>query len=230
MNGFDHWALSAAIFIPIVGAVIIGFIPRPHEVAQKVVALLTTLATLGVGVYLIAHFNYDNSTNIFNQGADPAKGLQFAVNRPWIDVINSRYHVGIDGISLPLLVLSMLITVLCVIYSWDHFPEPHNPKAFLILMLILEVGMNGTFVAEDLILFFVFFELVLLPDVLHDRRLGRAQPAVRVDQVLPVHPVRLGADDPELPGPVLQGRQHLRHPDPDHQHRQASACALRPSC
>src|SRR5205085_6770742 len=52
---------------------------------------------------------------------------------------------------------------LCVIYSWNHFPEPHNPKAFLILMLVLEVGMNGTFVAEDLILFFVFFELVLLP-------------------------------------------------------------------
>ena len=57
----------------------------------------------------------------------------------------------------------MLITVLCVVYSWDHFPEPHNPKAFLILMLVLETGMNGTFVAQDLILFFVFFELVLLP-------------------------------------------------------------------
>ena len=78
-------------------------------------------------------------------------------------MINSRYHIGIDGISLPLLLLSMVITVLCVIYSWDHFPEPHNPKAFLILMLLLETGMNGTFAAQDLILFFVFFELVLLP-------------------------------------------------------------------
>ena len=53
--------------------------------------------------------------------------------------------------------------MLCVIYSWNHFPEPHNPKAFLALILILEVGMNGTFVAQDLILFFVFFEIVLLP-------------------------------------------------------------------
>ena len=53
--------------------------------------------------------------------------------------------------------------MLCVIYSWNHFPEPHNPKAFLALMLILEVGMNGTFVAQDLILFFIFFEIVLLP-------------------------------------------------------------------
>src|SRR5687767_15749928 len=69
----------------------------------------------------------------------------------------------VDGMSLPLLLLSMLITVLCVIYSWDHFPEPHNPKAFLALMLVLETGMIGTFVSLDLILFFIFFELVLLP-------------------------------------------------------------------
>jgi NADH-quinone oxidoreductase subunit M len=61
------------------------------------------------------------------------------------------------------MMLSLFIVVLCIIYSWDHFPEPHNPKAFLILMLVLETGMVGTFLAEDLILFFVFFELVLLP-------------------------------------------------------------------
>ena len=89
--------------------------------------------------------------------------LQFIANEPWIDVIKARYHLGIDGISLPLLILSMFVTVLCVVYSWNHFPEPHNPKAFLALILLLEVGMNGTFVAEDLILFFIFFEIVLLP-------------------------------------------------------------------
>ena len=50
-----------------------------------------------------------------------------------------------------------------LVYSWDHFPEPHNPKAFLILILVLHTGMLGTFVAQDLILFFVFFEVVLLP-------------------------------------------------------------------
>ena len=50
-----------------------------------------------------------------------------------------------------------------MVYSWDHIPEPGNAKAFLILMLVLETGMNGTFVAQDLILFFVFFEVVLLP-------------------------------------------------------------------
>jgi len=56
-----------------------------------------------------------------------------------------------------------VVTVLCIVYSWNHFPEPHNPKALLALILLLEVGMNGTFLAEDLILFFIFFEIVLLP-------------------------------------------------------------------
>src|SRR5207244_10799066 len=78
-------------------------------------------------------------------------------------VCDSRCHIGVDGIGLPLLPLSALITVMCVICSWDCFPELYNPKAFLILVLVLETGMNGTFGALDLILFFVFFELVLLP-------------------------------------------------------------------
>src|SRR5918996_1985558 len=63
----------------------------------------------------------------------------------------------------PLASLTLLITPLCIIYSWNHFPEPRNPKAFLILLLVLHTGMLGTFVAQDLILFFVFFEVVLLP-------------------------------------------------------------------
>ena len=149
---FDSWALTLVVFLPAVGAVILMLLPRREEAAAKFVALVTTLATFGVGIGILAKFDYDTS-NI----------LQFDVNKEWIPVINSRYHVAIDGISLPLLILSTLITVLCVIYSWNHFPEPHNPKAFLTLMLILEVGMNGSFVAEDLILFFVFFEIVLLP-------------------------------------------------------------------
>ncbi len=152
MSPFDHWVLTGTIFVPIIGAVVIGLIPSAQELQIKAAALVTTLVTLALGVYLVIAFNYDKS-----------KVLQFQVNRPWIDVIHSRYHVGVDGISLPMLVLSMFITVLCVVYSWDHFPEPRDPKGFLILMLILEVGMNGTFIAEDLILFFVFFELVLLP-------------------------------------------------------------------
>src|SRR5687767_12525676 len=149
---FDSWALSAAVFLPLVGVALMALVPRESEGTLKSLALLTTLATAAVGVYLLVQFDYSH--------VDVA---QFEVNKAWIDVINSRYHVFLDGISFPLLALSMLITVLCVIYSWDHFPEPHNPKAFLMLLLVLETGMNGTFVAQDLILFFVFFELVLLP-------------------------------------------------------------------
>ena len=152
MSIFDHWALSGAIFVPILGAVLLGFLPRAQEAAQKTVALLTTLVTAGLTVGLMARFDY-NATD----------KLQFVTDRRWIDVIHSRYHVGIDGISLPLLALSAFITVACVVYSWDHFPEPYNPKAFLMILLVLETGMNGTFCAEDLILFFVLFELVLLP-------------------------------------------------------------------
>ena len=94
---------------------------------------------------------------------DRAGTLQFAVDEKWIEVIKSNYTIGLDGISLPLYILSMFVTFLVIIYSWDNMPEAGNPKAFLILMLVLQVGMAGTFIAQDLILFFVFFEVVLLP-------------------------------------------------------------------
>jgi NADH-quinone oxidoreductase subunit M len=152
VNDFlQDWGLTLAVFLPFVGAAILLLIPKQEEQWQKVVALGTTVVTLLVGVWILFQFNYSSGA------------LQFARDDSWIAVINAHYFVAVDGISLPLLILSMVITMLVVIYSWDHFPDPKNPKAFLILMLILEVGMNGTFVAQDLILFFVFFEVVLLP-------------------------------------------------------------------
>ena len=152
MDWFDSWGVTLAVFLPAAGMVVVLAIPKAQERALKVTTLATTLATLGVGIAMLARFDYDRT------GA-----LQFQVDEPWIDVIHSRYHMGVDGISLPLLLMTMLITVMCVIYTWDHFPEPRTPKAFLALILLLETGMNGTFCAEDLILFFIFFELVLLP-------------------------------------------------------------------
>jgi len=151
-TGFDKWVLSLGVFLPALGAIIMMAIPRRQELAIKWTALVTSLAALAMGIYVLAQFDYDQTDK-----------LQFGVNSSWIEAIKSRYIIGIDGISLPLFLLSMLIVVLCIIYSWDHIPEPGNAKAFLILILILEVSMNGTFVAQDLILFFVFFEVVLLP-------------------------------------------------------------------
>src|ERR687892_794052 len=148
----NDWGLILMVFLPLAGALVMLLIPKDEEQTHRWVALLASLAAAGVGVALLADFDYDNTAQ-----------LQFVVNEPWIDVIRSRFVVGLDGLSVPLVALTLLITPLCIIYSWNHFPEPRNPKAFLILLLVLHTGMLGTFVAQDLILFFVFFELVLLP-------------------------------------------------------------------
>ncbi len=151
-TGFDAWALSLTVFLPLAGVLVMALFPKESEGAHKLIALGSSLAALAVGLWVLA--NYD-----FGRGDE----LQFVVDARWIDVINSRYIIGIDGISLPLLILSLAVVPLCIIYSFDHIPAPGNPKAFFSLILILATGMNGTFVAQDLILFFVFFEVVLLP-------------------------------------------------------------------
>ena len=152
MELFEEFALSLIVFLPLVGALVALAIPKEREEAVKRWALLVSGVTLLLAVVVTLQFDF---------GA--AERFQFEVDLPWIGAIGANYHIGIDGISLPLLVLSALVVVLCVIYSWKHWDEPRNPRAFLVLMLILATGMNGTFVALDLVLFFIFFELVLLP-------------------------------------------------------------------
>ena len=148
----QSWLLSLGTFLPLVGVLGMLFIPKKNEVLAKEVGLLTAIATLAVGVYTLIQFDYDQA------------GLQqFAASKDWIEPIGATYTIGLDGVSLPLYFLSMVITVLVMIYSWDHIPHPGNAKAFFILMLVLQTGMAGTFIAQDLILFFVFFEVVLLP-------------------------------------------------------------------
>ena len=148
----NDWGLTGVTFVPLVGALVMMAVPAAEEKLLKQLALLSSLAAMVIGGLLMLDFDYGN-----------AGALQYVVDARWIEVINSRYILGLDGISLPLMALTLVVVPLCVIYSWDHIPEPGNPKAFFILMLILETGMVGTFVAQDLILFFVFFEVVLLP-------------------------------------------------------------------
>ena len=148
----NDWGLVLVTFVPLVGAAVMLAVPKESEGTHKLLALVTSLVAAFVGILLLINFNYDR-----------AGVLQFKVDRSWIDIINSRFIMGLDGLSLPLLALTLLIVPLVFIYSWNHIPEPGNAKAFLILMLILETGMVGSFLAEDLILFFVFFEIVLLP-------------------------------------------------------------------
>jgi NADH-quinone oxidoreductase subunit M len=146
------WGLSLIVFLPLVGAGVVLAIPRARELTVKWIALAFALASFVLSVAAVIVFDFK-----------AAASFQFGVDLTWIPSIGSRYHVGIDGISLPLVVLSTFITLLAIVYSWNHWPEPHNPKAFLALMLLLATGMAGTFVALDLVLFFIFFELVLVP-------------------------------------------------------------------
>ena len=148
----QNWLLPVGTFLPLAGVLVMMFVPKTKELLHKQIALLTAAATVGFGIATLTNYDYGSSGK-----------LQFYVDANWIPVIHSRFTVGIDGMSLPLYILSMVVTLLVIIYSWDHIPEPGNAKTFLILMLVLQIGMAGTFIAEDLILFFVFFELVLLP-------------------------------------------------------------------
>ncbi|MGA7228083.1 MAG: NADH-quinone oxidoreductase subunit M [Acidimicrobiia bacterium] len=154
MEWLETWGLTLIVFLPLAGALLLGLMPKEREDALKTTALVVTLAAFVLSIVVIFQFDF---------GAGTYNDYQFEVNQSWIGAINANYHVGIDGISLPMLVLSTFVVVLAVIYSWNHWEEPRNPKAFLILMLILATGMNGTFVALDLVLFFIFFEVVLLP-------------------------------------------------------------------
>jgi NADH-quinone oxidoreductase subunit M len=148
----DNWIISVGTFLPLVGVLVMLFVPGTEEKLQKQILIVTSAATLAVGVWTLVLFDYGQSEK-----------LQFFVNEEWISVIRSNYAVGLDGISLPLYFLSMAVTFLVAVYTYDNMPEAGNPKAFGILMLVLQVGMAGTFVAQDLVLFFVFFEIVLLP-------------------------------------------------------------------
>ena len=148
----NNWVLTVGTFLPLVGVLIMLFIPKADEALAKAVAIITAAATLAVGIFTLVKFDYDK-----------ADQMQFVAEAEWISVIKSSYFIGLDGISLPLYFLSMVITLLVMIYSWNHVPSPGNAKAFFALMLILQTGMAGTFIARDLVLFFVFFELVLLP-------------------------------------------------------------------
>ena len=129
--------------------------------------------------------------------------LQFQVNEAWIDVINARYHLGIDGISLPLLILSMFITRAVRHLLVEPLPGAAQPEG------VPRADPPARGRHERHVRRPGPHPLLHLlrdrpaPDVLHDRRLGRSEPRVRVDQVLPLHAVRLGADAAELPGALL---------------------------
>ncbi len=152
MNAWEESAISIATFLPLVGALVIALVPKDKDRMVRGLAIVFTAVAMVVAIALAIDFNYGSGS-----------GLQFELNTKWIPVIGAKYHVGIDGISLPLWLLTFILSFLCAIYSWRYIPSPGKTKAFLALMLLLETGMAGTFIAFDLVLFFIFWELVLVP-------------------------------------------------------------------
>ena len=141
--------LSYVIFFPIVGALLLLAVPSKSHDAIKVVTLIVAIVTMLLSFLVWAQFD------------EVASGMQLEVNVPWITAFGINYHLGIDGISLLLIVLTTVLTVLCVLASWRSVT--HAVKGYFISMLVLTTGMIGTLCALDLFLFYVFWEIMLIP-------------------------------------------------------------------
>jgi NADH-quinone oxidoreductase subunit M len=148
MNGLDSYILSLVTFIPLAGGLLLLLVPR-RDRDIRVFALVISLLTFAVSLHLPAHFHRFQT------------GFQYETDNPWIPTPNIHYHMGIDGISMWLIVLTTFLTPLCVLISWNSIHE--RVKEFFILLLILETAMIGVFAALDLFLFYFFWEATLIP-------------------------------------------------------------------
>jgi NADH-quinone oxidoreductase subunit M len=143
--------LSAIIAAPIIGAIILGFLPGQNVRLVKQVALATTLVALALSLAAAAAFGK----------APEVAGFRYSESVDWIPFFGIRYHVGMDGISLLLVVLTTVLTTVSVIASFG--PITTRVKEYMISFLVLEAGMLGVFLALDLFLFYIFWEIVLVP-------------------------------------------------------------------
>ncbi len=172
--------LSLTIFLPLLGALVIAFLK--NERAIKFTALAVSLCAFVVSLLLWFGFdaNHGRSASVLGDL------IQFEVNRPWVASPNINYHIGLDGISLLLIMLTTFLTPLCIWGSWHSIKgktPPYPPlqaggdkstatkvagmgpglKGYYISFLLLETGMLGVFAALDLVLFYVFWEAMLIP-------------------------------------------------------------------
>lgn len=150
MNFLTDHLLTWILFIPTIGAVLLLFVPGAKVKFIKLASLVISIIPLLLTIYLWAAYQAQDQSALFS----------FEENLPWFTTINSSYHVGIDGVSLGMLLLTTLLTPLAILTS---FSIKERVKAFMILFLILETGMLGVFMALDLILFFLFWEIGLVP-------------------------------------------------------------------
>jgi NADH-quinone oxidoreductase subunit M len=158
--------LTVVLLLPLAGFLGAMAIPRSSPQASRnfgiAVALLTFVASLGLLIW-------------FDRGV---AGEQFTVDMPWISTPDIHFHIGIDGISLWLVLLSTLLTPICMLASWRSVED--RVKEFFAFLLLLEFGLVGVFMAQDLFLFYVFWEVSLVPMYFligiwgHDRRIYAA--------------------------------------------------------
>src|SRR3954468_22860196 len=162
--------LGFIVVVPLVGAVS-ALLPAPPGLKGKSPeqavlrhGVTVTGAVLVAAIVLTLGFDHGH----------PSK-MQATTDISWIPALDVRIHLGIDGISLPLLVLTALLTFLCALYSYFKMPAGPTPKAFVALLLMLESGTLATFAVLDLLLFFLAFEMVLVPMYFLIARWGGAQ-------------------------------------------------------
>lgn len=151
------WFLSLIIFLPSFGALVLCFAYRATDQAVRRFSLTTTLAVFLLTVWLALPSGDVASPGHFSVGA---AGMQNVVSHSWIPGFNIHYFLGVDGISLPLVLLTSFLSVLAM---WASWPIVKNVRAYCILFLLLETGMLGVFLSLDFFLFYVFWEVMLLP-------------------------------------------------------------------
>lgn len=140
--------LTWMTFLPLAGAAVVLCLPARNAALIRRVALVSTLPTFGLAVWLFGAF--DRTTT----------GFQFVDRVSWIASYDIEYFVGVDGISITMVLLTALLCPLCVLASWGI---DKGVKGYFALFLLLETGMMGVFVALDFFLFYVFWEVMLLP-------------------------------------------------------------------
>lgn len=150
MDFISNHLLSLILFTPIVGGLALMFLPAENKVLVRRVALGISLIPLLLTLILWAGFG----------DAPEVEGFRFQEQVEWYAAINSTYHVGVDGLSLSMVLLTTLLAPLAILAS---FNVEQNPKAYMALFLALETGMLGVFLSLDLLLFFVFWEIGLVP-------------------------------------------------------------------
>ena len=141
--------LSLLIFFPLLGTMVLLFIGKENAKALRTVAFLFSIAEFFISLPLF--FAFDSTT----------ASMQFVEDWWWVKDYGISYKLGIDGISLLLVLLTTFLTVLCILSSWKAIT--FRVKEYMISFLFLETGMVGALVALDLILFYVFWEVMLIP-------------------------------------------------------------------